>query len=150
MADTLTDLLYLHLEEARMAEAGFPKGFLWGAATAAYQIEGAIHEDGKGESIWDRFCQVPGAVHRGDMGAIACDHYHRWPTDVENMRDLGLRAYRFSISWPRVFPQGSGKKNRKGLDFYETLVDALLKENIEPVITLYHWDLPQALQERGG
>jgi beta-glucosidase len=133
-----------------MAGSAFPKGFLWGAATAAFQIEGAAHEDGKGESIWDRFCRVPGAVHGGEMGAVACDHYHRWPADMENMRDLGLRAYRFSLSWPRVFPQGSGKKNRKGLDFYETLVDALLKENIEPVVTLYHWDLPQALQDRGG
>jgi beta-glucosidase len=133
-----------------MAEGGFPKGFLWGAATAAYQIEGAAQEDGKGESIWDRFCHVPGAVYKGETGAIACDHYHRWREDIENMRDLGLGAYRFSISWPRVFPQGSGKKNRKGLDFYETLVDALLNARVEPAVTLYHWDLPQALQDRGG
>ncbi len=133
-----------------MAEEGFPKGFLWGAATAAYQVEGAAREDGKGESIWDHFCRVPGAIHGGDTGDVACDHYHRWKDDVENMRDLGLKSYRFSASWPRVFPQGRGKVNRRGLDFYESLVDALLAAKIQPALTLYHWDLPQALQEAGG
>ncbi|HVP18156.1 MAG TPA: GH1 family beta-glucosidase, partial [Spirochaetia bacterium] len=133
-----------------MADIGFPKGFLWGAATAAYQIEGAVREDGRGESIWDRFCRVPGAIHDGETGDVACDHYHRWRDDLENMRDLGLTAYRFSVSWPRVLPSGSGRVNASGLAFYETLVDALLHERIEPAVTLYHWDLPQALQEKGG
>ncbi len=133
-----------------MPDNGFPREFLWGAATAAYQIEGAVREDGRGESIWDRFCGVPGAVSNGDTGEVACDHYHRWRDDVENMRDLGLTAYRFSVAWPRLFPQGRGKLNRKGLDFYESLVDALLAARIRPVITLYHWDLPQALQDGGG
>jgi beta-glucosidase len=133
-----------------MPARGFPAGFLWGAATAAYQVEGAAHEDGKGESIWDRFCRVPGAIQNGDTGDVACDHYHRWRDDVENMRDLGLSAYRFSISWPRVFPNGSGRLNQRGVDFYEGLVDALLAAGIEPCITLYHWDLPQGLQDHGG
>lgn len=133
-----------------MSETAFPEGFLWGAATAAYQIEGAAREDGKGESIWDRFCRVPGAIRNGDTGDVACDHYHRWRTDVENMRDLGLKAYRFSVSWARIFPLGRGKPNRRGLDFYQTLIDALLEHHIEPALTLYHWDLPQALQDRGG
>ncbi|MGD0726041.1 MAG: GH1 family beta-glucosidase [Spirochaetia bacterium] len=133
-----------------MPASGFPKGFLWGAATSAYQIEGAARENGKGESIWDRFCQVPGAIHTGETGDLACDHYHRWRDDIENMRDLGLGAYRFSIAWPRVFPMGNGRHNSKGLDFYETLVDALLEAHIEPAATLYHWDLPQSLQDRGG
>ena len=133
-----------------MSEIGFPKGFLWGVATAAYQIEGAPREDGKGESIWDRFCRTPGAIQTGETGDIACDHYHRWRDDLENMHDLGLNSYRFSVSWPRVFPSGSGKVNAPGLAFYEKLVDALLAERIEPAITLYHWDLPQALQDKGG
>ncbi|HUI72386.1 MAG TPA: GH1 family beta-glucosidase [Spirochaetia bacterium] len=133
-----------------MPDRGFPKGFLWGAATAAYQIEGAVREDGKGESIWDRFCRAPGAIQDAQTGDVACDHYHRWRDDLENMRDLGLNAYRLSVSWPRIFPTGSGKLNATGLAFYETLVDALLEEHIEPAVTLYHWDLPQALQDRGG
>ena len=109
-----------------MSILGFPEGFQWGAATAAYQVEGAVREDGRGESIWDRFCATPGAIHGGDTGDVACDHYHRFRDDVENMRDLGLAAYRFSVAWPRLFPNGHGKLNRKGLDFYESLVDALL------------------------
>jgi beta-glucosidase len=133
-----------------MTGAAFPKGFLWGAATASYQIEGAPREDGKGESIWDRFCTVPGAILDGTTGDIACDHYHQWREDVENMRDLGLSSYRFSIAWARIFPAGRGRLNRKGLDFYENLVDALLGARIEPAVTLYHWDLPQSLQEEGG
>jgi beta-glucosidase len=133
-----------------MSNGGFPKDFIWGVATAAYQIEGAAKEDGRGESIWDKFCRAPGAICDGETGDVACDHYHRWWDDVENMRDLGLNAYRFSISWPRIFPLGSGKANAPGLAFYEKLVEALLKARIEPAVTLYHWDLPQALEDKGG
>lgn len=128
----------------------FPKGFVWGAATASYQIEGAWDEDGKGESIWDRFSHTPGNVDNGDTGDIACDHYHRWPEDVALMKAMGLKAYRFSISWPRVLSSGRGEVNQAGIDFYSNLVDALLEAGIEPWVTLYHWDLPQALQDRGG
>ncbi len=133
-----------------MAGSRFPDTFLWGAATAAYQIEGAWNEDGKGESIWDRFSHTPGKTQNGDTGDVACDHYHRWREDVALMRDLGLRAYRFSVSWPRVLPAGVGAVNNAGLDFYDRLVDALLEAGIQPFLTLYHWDLPQALQDRGG
>ncbi len=128
----------------------FPPGFLWGAATAAYQIEGATQTDGRGESIWDRFCHTPGRVLNGDTGDVACDHYHRYRDDIALMRSRGLTAYRFSIAWPRILPQGRGKVNPAGLDFYDRLVEALLAANITPFITLYHWDLPQALQEEGG
>jgi beta-glucosidase len=128
----------------------FPKDFVWGAATAAYQIEGAWNEDGKGESIWDRFAHTPGKIQNGDTGDIACDHYHRWRDDVALMRDLGLQAYRFSMAWSRILPNGRGKVNQPGIDFYSRLVDALLEANIMPFITLYHWDLPQALQNDGG
>jgi len=128
----------------------FPDKFLWGTATASYQIEGAWDEDGKGESIWDNFSHTPGKIYGEDTGDVACDHYHRYGEDVKNMKRLGLKAYRFSISWPRVIPEGKGKINKSGLDFYDRLVDELLKADIEPFVTLYHWDLPQALQERGG
>jgi beta-glucosidase len=128
----------------------FPPDFQWGAATACYQIEGAWQEDGKGESIWDRFSHTPGKVRDGDTGDVACDHYHRWPEDVALMEELGLTAYRFSIAWPRVLPNGVGEVNPAGLDFYSRLTDALLARGIEPFATLYHWDLPQALQDRGG
>lgn len=128
----------------------FPKDFLWGAATASYQIEGAAQEDGRGESIWDRFSHTPGKVVGGHTGDVACDHYHRYRDDVQLMREIGLQAYRFSVSWPRIFPQGTGAVNEKGLDFYDRLVDALREANIEPFLTLYHWDLPQALQDQGG
>lgn len=128
----------------------FPEGFIWGAATSAYQIEGAWNEDGKGPSIWDSFCRIPGKIRGGDTGDVATDHYHRWEEDVKIMAELGLKAYRFSIAWTRIFPEGVGEINRKGLDFYNRLVDKLLAYGIEPFVTLYHWDLPQALQDKGG
>lgn len=128
----------------------FPKDFVWGAATASYQIEGAWDEDGKSESIWDRFSHTPGNVDNGDTGDIACDHYHRWRDDIALMKEMGLKAYRFSIAWPRILPAGRGKINQAGIDFYSQLVDALLEAGIEPYVTLYHWDLPQVLQDEGG
>jgi beta-glucosidase len=128
----------------------FPTQFLWGAATAAYQIEGAWNEDGKGKSIWDLFSHIPGRTHNGDTGDVACDHYHRYRDDIALMRRLGLKAYRFSISWPRVIPAGSGLVNPAGLDFYDRLVDELLAAGIAPFVTLYHWDLPQTLHEQGS
>ncbi|HEX6030772.1 MAG TPA: family 1 glycosylhydrolase, partial [Tepidiformaceae bacterium] len=133
-----------------MAKLTFPDGFLWGAATAAYQIEGAYREDDRGLSIWDTFCHQPGKIMNGDTGDVACDHYHRWREDVELMASLGLQSYRFSLSWSRVLPFGTGAVTEKGLQFYDQLIDALLDKGIEPMITLYHWDLPQALQDLGG
>jgi beta-glucosidase len=128
----------------------FPKGFLWGAATSAYQIEGSPLADGAGPSIWHRFAHTPGTVHGGDTGDVACDHYRRYKDDVVLMRGLGLQAYRFSIAWARVLPEGRGKVNPAGLDFYDRLIDTLLESGIEPLATLYHWDLPAALDDRGG
>ena len=128
----------------------FPAGFRWGAATAVYQIEGGWAADGKGLGIWDVFCRGPGAIANGESGEVACDHCRRWRDDVELMAGLGLTDYRFSISWPRVIPGGTGPVNQPGLDFYDRLVEALLERGIRPLVTLYHWDLPQALQERGG
>ncbi|MDO8614361.1 MAG: GH1 family beta-glucosidase [Dehalococcoidia bacterium] len=128
----------------------FPADFSWGTATASYQVEGAWREDGKGESIWDRFSRTPGRILNGDTGDVACDQYHRYPEDVALMKELGLRGYRFSISWSRLFPEGKGKVNQKGLDYYDRLVDELLAAGIRPFPTLYHWDLPQALQDEGG
>jgi beta-glucosidase len=128
----------------------FPDEFRWGVSTAAYQIEGAAQVDGRGESIWDRFSHTPGKTLNGDTGDVACDHYHRWPTDIRIMQELGVNAYRFSIAWPRVLPTGRGEVNEPGLAFYDRLVDALLETGIEPWITLYHWDLPQALEDEGG
>ncbi|MEV4169815.1 GH1 family beta-glucosidase [Nonomuraea sp. NPDC049709] len=124
--------------------------FLWGTATAAYQIEGATGEDGRGESVWDTFAREPGRTRDGHTGDVACDHYHRWREDVALMSGLGVNAYRFSIAWPRVLPLGSGEVNERGLDFYDRLVDALLAAGVQPVPTLFHWDLPQALEDRGG
>ncbi len=128
----------------------FPENFLWGVATAAYQIEGAVNEDGRGPSIWDTFSHTPGKVLHSDTGDIACDHYHRLEEDLDLMASLGIRAYRFSVAWPRIQPEGSGLANQKGLDFYRRLVAGLRERSIEPTLTLYHWDLPQALEDRGG
>jgi beta-glucosidase len=127
-----------------------PPGFLWGAATASYQIEGGVSEDGRGPSIWDTFTHTAGRILNGDTGDVSCDHYHRWRGDLALMRDLGLQAYRFSVAWPRVFPEGTGRVNTAGLDWYDRLVDGLLDAGITPFVTLYHWDLPQPLQDRGG
>lgn len=128
----------------------FPAGFAWGAATAAYQIEGAVQEDGRGPSIWDTFAHTPGRTLNGETGDVACDHYHRWQHDIGLMKELGLKAYRFSIAWPRILPTGRGQINQAGLDFYDRLVDGLMAAGIAPYVTLYHWDLPQALQDQGG
>ena len=128
----------------------FPRGFLWGTATASYQIEGAVNEDGRGPSIWDTFSHTPGKIADGSTGDVAVDHYHRYKEDVQLMKALGTKTYRFSIAWPRVFPQGTGAPNPKGLAFYDRLIDELLANGITPFATLYHWDLPQTLQDRGG
>jgi beta-glucosidase len=130
--------------------ADFPPGFLWGCATSSYQIEGAAREDGRVESIWDRFAATPGRIRDGSSGEVACDHYHRWPEDLDIARALGLNAYRFSIAWPRIFSEAGARPNPKGLDFYARLVDGMLERGLQPWATLYHWDLPQYLQDRGG
>jgi len=127
----------------------FPKDFLWGASTAAYQIEGAIHEDGRGPCVWDTFTDA-GRIQDGSSAAVACDHYHRWPEDIALMKAAGFNAYRFSIAWPRIVPAGTGAVNAKGLDFYDKLVDGLLEAGIRPMACLYHWDLPQPLEDKGG
>jgi beta-glucosidase len=137
-------------ESDRHAPGSFPKNFLWGTATSSYQIEGAVNEDGRGPSIWDVFSHTPGKIEDGTNGDRANDHYHRYKEDVHLIKDLGVKAYRFSIAWPRVFPDGTGSPNPKGLDFYNRLIDELLANGIEPYATLYHWDLPQALQDRVG
>jgi beta-glucosidase len=130
--------------------ASFPKGFFWGTTTSAYQIEGAWNEDGKGESIWDRFAHTPGKIKNGDTADVACDSYHRWREDIALMRAMNLNSYRFSLSWPRIQPAGFGSVNSRGLDYYSRIVDALLEAHIRPLVTLYHWDLPQALEDPGG
>jgi beta-glucosidase len=135
---------------ASAAAREFPKGFFWGTATSAYQIEGAWNEDGKGPSIWDTYAHTSGKIQNGDTGDVANDHYHRYKEDVALMKDIGANAYRFSISWPRIFPSGTGAPNPKGLDFYNRLVDELVAAGIAPFATLFHWDLPQALQDKGG
>ncbi len=133
-----------------MNALSFPNDFLWGTATSSYQIEGAWDVDGKGESIWDRFSHTPGKIADNSTGDVACDHYSRWPEDVALMQLLGLQAYRFSVAWPRILPDGRGQVNQKGLDFYSRLVDGLLAANITPFVTLYHWDMPQMLEDEGG
>jgi beta-glucosidase len=133
-----------------VSRSDFPADFVLGVATAAYQVEGAVAEDGRGPSIWDTFSHTPGKVRAGDTGDVACDHYHRWESDLDLMKAMGLNGYRFSVAWPRVLPQGRGAVNARGLDFYDRLVDGLLQRGIAPYVTLYHWDLPQPLQDRGG
>lgn len=128
----------------------FPEAFVWGGATSSYQIEGAVREDGKGESIWDRFCTLHGKIKNGDTGETAIDHYHRYRDDIRLMKQFDVQAYRFSVSWPRILPNGFGPVNTKGLDFYKRLVNCLLEDGIEPYLTIYHWDLPQLLQDKGG
>jgi beta-glucosidase len=133
-----------------LTRADFPAHFQFGVATSSFQIEGATHEDGRGPSIWDTFCTEPGRISDGSTGDVACDHYHRWPQDLDLIHSLGVDAYRFSVAWPRVQPSGTGAINMAGLDFYEKLVDGMLERGLKPYLTLYHWDLPQALQDRGG
>ena len=130
--------------------ANFPSDFRWGAATAAYQIEGAAREDGRGLSIWDTFSHIPGNTANGDTGDVACDHYHLWESDIEMMKGLGLKHYRMSLSWPRLFPNGDDVREERGFAFYDKLINGLISVGIQPLITLYHWDLPQALQDKGG
>lgn len=131
-------------------DTSFPQGFTWGAASSAFQIEGATCDDGRGPSVWDEFCRVPGAIWQGQNADRACDHYYRWPQDVSLMRQMGLHAYRFSISWSRVLPDGAGRVNEAGLGFYDRLVDGLLNAGVQPWATLFHWDFPMALHRRGG
>ncbi len=133
-----------------MSKIIFPEKFIWGTSTSAYQIEGSHNSDGRGESIWDRFSHVPGNILNNDTGDVACDHYNLFEEDIKLMKEIGVKAYRFSISWPRIFPDGEGKPNYRGLEFYQRLVGKLIENNITPVATLYHWDLPQALQDKGG
>ena len=133
-----------------MTNITFPENFRWGAATAAYQIEGAWQEDGRGPSVWDTLCHTPGIIMNDDTGDVAIDHYHRYKEDVALLKELGLQTYRFSISWPRVLPEGIGRVNQKGIDFYNNLINELISSDIEPIITLYHWDFPQALADQGG
>jgi beta-glucosidase len=144
----LTGSVTTHARDSQ--NGAFPTDFAWGVATAAYQVEGAVAEDGRGESIWDRFCATEGKVRNGDSGEVACDFYHRHRDDVALMQELGVNAFRISIAWPRVVPEGRGAVNQAGLDFYDRLVDELLAAGIDPFVTLYHWDLPQTLEDRGG
>ncbi|QDM29734.1 family 1 glycosylhydrolase [Tardiphaga sp. vice304] len=138
------------LADKKPATRSFPNGFVWGTATSAYQIEGAATEDGRGRSVWDTYAHIPGKIRGGAHGDRASDHFHRYKEDVALMKALGTTAYRFSIAWPRVFPDGTGAANPQGLDFYNRLIDELLANGITPFATLYHWDLPQALQDRFG
>src|ERR1700744_2935567 len=133
-----------------VTKLSFPAGFTWGAATAAYQIEGAVAEDGRGPSVWDTFSHTPGKVRGGDTGDVACDSYHRYAQDADLIKSLGLSTYRFSIAWPRIFPTGEGPVNQAGLDYYKRLLDTLADRGISAAATLFHWDTPQALQDKGG
>lgn len=133
-----------------ISKQDFPANFIFGVATSSYQIEGATREDGRGDSIWDTFCREQGRVSDGTSGDVACDHYHLWESDLDLIKAMGVDAYRFSVAWPRVQPDGKGAINPKGLDFYERLVDGMLERGLKPYLTLYHWDLPQTLQDDGG
>lgn len=128
----------------------FPKDFVWGVATASFQIEGASKEDGRGKSIWDTFCETPGKVANGDTGEVACDHYHRYLDDIKIMQEIGVKSYRLSLAWPRLFPYGDNRREDRGFAFYDNLINALIAAGIEPLVTLYHWDLPQPLEDKGG
>jgi beta-glucosidase len=139
-----------HEHSADTLNRQFPQGFLWGSATASYQVEGAVNEDGRGPSVWDTFSHTPGKTHMGDTGDVADDHFHRYKQDIQIMKDLGLQTYRFSVAWPRIFPSGTGTANPKGFDFYDRMLEELLRQGIQPYCTLYHWDLPQALEDKGG
>ena len=152
MSPVIDQMAVLTGAEPTSADGGrkFPSDFRWGVATAAYQIEGSTTEDGRGPSIWDTFTRTPGKVHLGHTGDVACDHYHRYRHDVALMRELNIGTYRFSVAWPRIVPDGTGPANSRGLDFYDRLVDTLLESGINPMATLYHWDLPQALEDQGG
>ena len=129
----------------QMKAKGFPEGFLWGSASAAYQIEGGWQEGGKGMTNWDAFVRIPGKTYKGTTGDVAVDHYHRYKEDIALMAEMGLKTYRFSVSWARIYPEGTGKVNEEGIAFYENIIDECLKYGIEPMVTIYHWDLPQAL-----
>src|SRR5918911_1925917 len=150
--DTTATTVGTHVHSGNQPDRidSLPASFRWGVATSAYQIEGAVDEDGRTPSIWDTFSRVPGAVHNGDNGDVACDHYHRMPQDVALIKSLGVDSYRFSVAWPRVQPTGRGPANPAGLAFYDRLVDELLANGIDPWVTLYHWDLPQVLEDAGG
>ncbi|HKD73867.1 MAG TPA: family 1 glycosylhydrolase, partial [Ktedonobacterales bacterium] len=147
MTPGMTDL-YTQLMASVAAK--FPSTFLWGGGTSSYQIEGAANEDGRGNSIWDDFAAIPGKTYQGQSGAVAIDHYHRYADDVAVMAEIGITSYRFSVSWPRILPDGTGTVNQAGLDFYDRLVDTLLTHGIAPALTLYHWDLPSMLYLKGG
>jgi 6-phospho-beta-glucosidase len=127
---------------------GFPKDFYWGSASAAYQVEGAWDEDGKGVSVWDKFVRIEGKTFKATTGDVAVDHYHRYKEDVRLMKEMGLKAYRFSVAWTRIYPDGNGEVNEKGLEFYDNLINECIKNDVTPFITVYHWDLPQALQDQ--
>lgn len=150
MLSNKNEVFIMNKPEPIVDHQQFPSDFIWGVATSAFQIEGAAHTDGKGESIWDRFCQQPGVIADGSDGLHACEHYTRWPQDLDLIAGLGVDAYRFSVCWPRVQPDGSGAWNRAGLEFYDRLVDGMLERGLQPHMTLNHWDLPQALQDQGG
>ncbi|HRE30282.1 MAG TPA: family 1 glycosylhydrolase, partial [Anaerolineales bacterium] len=137
-------------KELHMATLQFPKGFLWGTATASYQVEGGAFEDGRGLSVWDMLCRKPGAIYNGHSGATACDQYHRYSEDIALMRELGARGHRFSLSWPRILPEGVGAVNAKGLDYYDRFIDGLLAAGVQPYVTLFHWDYPYELYCKGG
>jgi beta-glucosidase len=147
---TTSGTAQMHSSAPMKSDRSFPHGFVWGSATASYQVEGAVHEDGRGTTIWDTFSHIPGKVHNGDTGDVADDYYHRYKEDIQLMKNLGLKGCRFSIAWSRIFPTGTGAPNQKGVDFYKRMVDELHSNGIEPYCTLYHWDLPQALEDKGG